>query len=368
MQDDATNREIASLKTVIRCIEEHKLEPEYSTENLKERIELLKQQKQERNSTPTGPAPKAQVQQQSGQKRTFHDSKAQMKKQQQNRSKHPRTVEVPTANLSARAPTTVHSVHHPSAGLFEGERTEYLIPSARVAAPSNVSARAAIVHAMHHQLEGLFEGGGTEYLRTSARMAASAANAPNPSVGATSSLYSIEPSRYQSAASYIGQGTKYSSGYYNLARSVHDSHTSLPSGSHGSHTSLPSESHGLVDSPPATQHTNMTSGAYSLSNYIPETHHMSSALYGLTGSVAVSARVNSSAEHYGSSAVASGRTGQFGSTGATQAVGVTSNGSPRTPLAYYPGDPLRIPGYNDRPVSSSSGYEALSNRPHVFHL
>ncbi|XP_062084582.1 FRIGIDA-like protein 4a [Humulus lupulus] len=364
LKDDAANKEIAAMRSVIRCVEDYKLESEFSPENLKEQIESLRKQKRERAPpTHSALAAKAQMQQQqSGQKRTLHDSKTQMKRQD-NRSKHPRTV--PTAgalNYSGRAPTTVQ-LHHRSAGGYEGERTDYLLKSDRMAAASNVSSRAAALQAMHHSAEGLFEGEGAEYY-LSARMPTSGVNAaapaPNPSFGASSNIYSIEASRYQPTASYTGQGTEYSSRYYNLARSILDLHTNLPSGSHG-----------LTSSPPVTQQTNLAGGNYSLSNSNPETHHMSSAHYGLAGSGASTAHMNSSADLYGISVGTSGRrTEQFGSTGAVQAAaGITSNVSPHSNLAYYPGDPpLRAATYNDRPASSSSGYEMLSNRPYVFHL
>ncbi|PON73957.1 Frigida-like [Parasponia andersonii] len=405
-KDDAANKELSALNSIVRCIEEYKLESEYPPENLKERIDLLRKQKRERRVTPTAPAPKAQVQQQSGKKRTFPDSNAQTKKQQSG-SKHPRTAPAAAAtNLSARAPTTVH-LHHSSEGMFggerteylmpsvrmaaplnvsarvapvhavhqrpegfvEGERTEYLIPSARIAAPSNASARVATGHAVHQRPERLYERESTEYLIRSARMAVSASAAaaaavaaaaappppPNPSFGAASNLYCTEVS-HQPAASYTGQGTEYTSRYYNLARAILDSHTSLPSGSHG-----------LVRSPPVTQLTNLASGvAYSLTSSILEDHRMSSAQYGVASSGAVTAPMTSSAEQYGTGVATSGRIGPYA--GAAQAVGVTSNVSPRSSLAYYPGDPLRVPSYNDRLVSSSSGYEALPKRPPVFHM
>ncbi|KAF4371925.1 hypothetical protein F8388_000092 [Cannabis sativa] len=365
LKDDAANKEIAAMRSVIRCIEDYKLESELSPENLKEQIESLRKLKRERapptHSALAAKAQQQQQQQQSGQKRNFHDSKTQMKRQE-NRKKHPRSVPATGAlSYPARAPTIVQ-LHHHSAGLYEGERADYLIQSDRMAVASNVSARAAAVQAMHHSAEGLFEGEGSEYYLP-ARMPSSGAAAPaaNPSFGAASNIYSAEASRYQAGASYTGQGTEYSSRYYNLARSILDLHTNIPSGSHG-----------LTNSPPVTQQqTNLAGGAYSLMSSNPETHHMSSAHYGLAGSGASSAHMNLPADIYGISVGASGRrTEQFGSTGAVQVTaGITSNVSPHSSLAYYPGDPpLRAVTYNDRPASSNSGYEIQSNRPYVFHL
>lgn len=355
-KDDATNKELAALRGVIRCIEEYKLATEYSPEDLKERVEWLRKQKNERkakgiNAKQKAPDSKAQALQLSGKKRAFLDSKCQTKNPQ-HINKNPRTA-VP--NLSARASATVHSVHHQPVGLYERERIEYLRQSARMAAApatasSIVPARAATVHSVHHHPVGLLEDEGAEYLLTSAVSAP--VPGPNTSLGAASNFYSIEASRYQPARSFTGQGTQYSPGYYDLARSTIDAHASLQPGSHG-----------LVASP--THRMSLTSGAHNLPGSIIDAHHVSSAHYRLADGRLI-AHLNSSAEEYGTS----GRNRQFGSPGARQHIGIPSNASPRSSLAYYPEDPLRVATRGDRPLSSSSGYdhELLSKRPNVFHL
>lgn len=362
MQDDAANKEIAALRGVIRCIEEYKLESEYSPEELKERIEWLRKQKNERkekekNAKQKAPGPKAQAQQVSGKKRAFPDSKFQMKTPQ-NRNKNLRTAQVAVApNLSSRAIGTVQTVHHHPVGLYEGERTEYLMPPVRMAAASAAASpivpatRAAAVHAVHHVRVGLLEGEGAEYLLTSAAAAAAPASGPSTSFGAASSFYSTEASHYP-ADLYTGRGTQYSSGYHNLARSPLDTRPSLQPGTHG-----------LVASP--TQRMSQAHEAYNLVGSILDPHHISSTLYAFASSSHLT-HLNSSAEQYGTSE----RSGQFGSPEASQHISIPSNASPRSFLASHPKAPLRVATHGDRPLSSSSGYgnEALSKRPYVFYL
>ncbi|XP_022734673.1 FRIGIDA-like protein 1 [Durio zibethinus] len=62
-QNEATAREIAALKAVIKVIEQHKLETEYSQESLLKRIEQLEKQQADRKHPVTAAAAKPQQQQ-----------------------------------------------------------------------------------------------------------------------------------------------------------------------------------------------------------------------------------------------------------------------------------------------------------------
>ncbi|KAA8536930.1 hypothetical protein F0562_029408 [Nyssa sinensis] len=68
-QDKATNKEVAALRDVIKCITDHRLELEFSLENLKIHIEQLERQKVDRQSAMPAPALNSQLPEQVGRKR-----------------------------------------------------------------------------------------------------------------------------------------------------------------------------------------------------------------------------------------------------------------------------------------------------------
>ncbi|KAH7543178.1 FRIGIDA-like protein 4a [Ziziphus jujuba] len=310
-QNDATNKEIASLKSVIKCIEDYELESEYSPENLRARIDRLRKMIKERKGMQTASGSQAQVQQLSGNKRTA--PKAQMNKQK-GKNKQPRMAPAAAVqHVSARAAATIHSLQQ-------------------------------------HQ--------GAQYL-SAAGVAASAA-APSTSFVAASNFYSVDASHnqqdspftiYQKKDSpFTGHGAQYSAGRYSFSRSIPDTHMSVAAGSYG-----------FVGSPPVVQRPGLTAGGYGLHRETVTGH------YTLGGSGSVTSRMDSSNEQYGTSIAASGRSGQFGSAGTLTATGISSNVSPRSSLSYFHGDPLRVPSYNNRAAFSSSGYEMPSKRPPAIY-
>ncbi|VVA12806.1 PREDICTED: FRIGIDA [Prunus dulcis] len=314
-QDEAREKEIVALRGIIRCIDDYKLrvEPQYSPETLRKRITLLRRQRKERKATLTAPDREAQVQHLSGKKRTAPDSKTQPNKQ--NRNKHQRTAPASAArNASFREPATGHSV-----------QPSYL------------------------QQVGLFESRGTEYFLTSAGMPGQATTPPNTSYGTTSTFNSLRASHHQQGGSFLGQGAEYSAGYYDSAPYAPDTHNNLPA-----------RSYGLVGSSPVTHTQHLTARDYGLSSAI--------ASYGLEGSGHASSHMSPLATRYGTSIAANGRSGQFGSAGSPPPVRITSR-SPNSSIAYVSRDPVRMPNYNDRSVSSSSGYGTLSQcPPSIYHL
>lgn len=332
VQDEAIDKEVVSLRAIIRCIESYKLgvEPQYSPENLRKRISELKKQKKERKVTQESHGPEAQGQHLGGKKRTAPEVKAQPNK---NSNKHRRTDPVSAArSASFRAPATGHSI-----------QPSYLRPV------------------------DLFESRGAEYYMSSAGMPRQAADAPHTSYGNTSTFNSLRASHHQQTGSYKGEGAEYAARYYDSAYSIPDAHNSLSAGRYG-----------LVGSSPNahTRHTTLTGGAYELTNSSPVTHsrhttqlmNSTTASYGLGGSTS---HLSPLTKRYGtsSSMAGNGRTGQFGSAGSPPPARAT-NASPNGSISYVSGDPLRIPTYNDRPVYSSSGYGTHTNQyqPSIYHL
>ncbi|KAF3454380.1 hypothetical protein FNV43_RR04827 [Rhamnella rubrinervis] len=255
VQNDATNKEIASLRSVIRCIEEYRLESEYSPENLRARIDRLRNLINEKKVNPTAPGPQAQVQQPSGKKRMA--SKAQLNNQKKS-SKQPR-------------------IAPPAAAQHVSARSAMSVPSLQ---PS------------YHRPVNLFEGQGAEYLSDSGIVAAS--SAPSTFVAA-SKFYSLNASHNQPASSFTdeGHGPQYSSRHYSFSRSIPDAHMNGFAGSYG-----------LLGSPPVTQHTGLTAEAYGLHRNSITGH------YSLGGSDPIASHMNSSTEQYGTSIAADGRSGQ----------------------------------------------------------
>ncbi|KAM5561428.1 FRIGIDA-like protein 4a [Rosa sericea] len=330
-EDAAIDKEVVSLKAIIRCIESYKLgvEPQYSPENLRKRINQLKKQKKEKQVTQATRVPEVQGQHLSGKKRTAPEVKAQPNKK--NSNKHHRTDPSAVRNASFRAPTTGHSIN-PS----------YLHPV------------------------DLFESRGAEYFIPSAGMPRQAADAPHTSYGTASTFNSLRASHYQLTGSYKGEGAEYAARYYDSAYSIPDAHSGLSAGRYG-----------LVSSSPIThtRQTTLTGGAYELTGSSPIAHtrhttqHINSttASYGLGGSTSVSSHMSPLTKRYGASSMAvNGRTGQFGSAGSPPPARVTNV----SPNSYVSGDPLRIANHKDRPVSSSSGYGTHTNQyqPSIYHL
>lgn len=310
LQDESIDKEVVSLRAIIRCIESYKLgvEPQYSPENLKKRISELKRQKKERKVSQESHGPEAQGEHPGGKKRVAPDVKAQPNK---NSNKHRRTDPASSSrSVSFRAPATGHSI-----------QPAYLRPV------------------------DLFESRGAEYYMPSAGMPRQAADAPHTSYGNTSTFNSLRASHHQQTGSYKGEGAEYAARYYDSAHSVPDAHNSLSAGRYG-----------LVGSSPIahTRHTTLTGGAYELTNSSPVTHsrhttqrmNSTTASYGLGGSTS---HLSPLTQRYGtsSSMAGNGRTGQFGSAGSPPPARVT----------------------NDRPVSSS-GYGTHTNQyqPSIYHL
>lgn len=228
----------------------------------------------------------------------------------------------------------------------------------RIAPPAagRVSARAAIavpsMQPSHSRAANLYEDQGLEYLSASGILAAS--SAPSTSFLAASNFYSVDAPHNQPASSFTGQGhsAQYSSGHYSFSCSVPDTHAKGLAGSYG-----------LLGSPPVTQHLSLTAEAYGLRRNSITGH------YSLGGSDPVATHMNSATVQNGTSIVAGVSSGQFGSSGTSTAMAISSAASPRSNLAYYPGDPLRSSSYNDRPVSSRSGYDMPSKRPaSIYHI
>ncbi|PIA58141.1 hypothetical protein AQUCO_00500230v1 [Aquilegia coerulea] len=67
--NEATAKELAAVRAIIKCIEEHKLESEYPRGILDKRVEQLEKQKADRKRTATSSTPADKRQQQSGNKR-----------------------------------------------------------------------------------------------------------------------------------------------------------------------------------------------------------------------------------------------------------------------------------------------------------
>lgn len=214
-QDEATNKEIAAIKAVIRCIDNYQLGSQFSPENLRNLIKHLTEKKKERNTTAKASVPKAQVRQQNANKRTAPDSKAQLN--QQNKNKRPRRD----------AAFSIHS-----------------------AQPS------------YHKPAGLYVGRGAETV--------AAAAMPNVSVG-----HSRQPTYHQPESSFTGQHARYitpSAVQYSMTRSPDPPHASLPAGPYGSQhsRSLTGGPFGLM-SPTRTRQ-------YRMADSIPSTTRMSSSV------------------------------------------------------------------------------------------
>lgn len=268
LQDEATNKEIASIRAVIKCIDNYQLGSQLSPENLRNLIKHLTEKRKERKATATASGPKAQVRQQSANKRTAPDNKVQLN--QQNRNKRPR-----------------RDAAFKSAGFYAGQSAELLNPSA------GTSAAAAM---------------------------------PNVSFG-----HSRQPTHHQPESSFTGQHARYltpSAGQYSFARYSPDP----------PHASLPAGRYGLLHS------RSLTGGPFGLMS------PTRTGQYGMADSIPGTARMSSSAGHYGSSIAANGSTGRIGSAGTLAAMGYAPNSSPDRPIPYYPGHPPRPHSQYDRSV------------------
>ncbi|KAG4166480.1 hypothetical protein ERO13_A13G134700v2 [Gossypium hirsutum] len=101
-QNEATSKEIGALKSVIKIIEEHKLETQYSREPLQKRIEQLEKQLANRKppATPAAPKPQQLQASQPVAQQAKKKKKQAQGKQQQSANKHPKT----TASVVHAAP------------------------------------------------------------------------------------------------------------------------------------------------------------------------------------------------------------------------------------------------------------------------
>ncbi|OMO83688.1 Frigida-like protein [Corchorus capsularis] len=118
-QNEATAKETGALKAVIKVIEEHKLEAEYSKEGLQRRIEQLEKQQADRKRPPAAPA----APQQPAKKK-----KQAQGKQQKSDNKHPRTSAFVSGATSA-VPAFQQSHLH-SAGLVTDHSAAYMTSQA----------------------------------------------------------------------------------------------------------------------------------------------------------------------------------------------------------------------------------------------
>nr|DAD20280.1 TPA_asm: hypothetical protein HUJ06_021743 [Nelumbo nucifera] len=125
-QNEASAKEIAALKAVIKYIEDHKLESEYPRESLDKRIEQMEKQKSDRKRPAATPAQKPQSQ------------------QQQTGNKRPRPA-VPAPPRTLAAATSVPSIQQAQLqqpSLLQDRFTPYLSSTAGpygLASPSTVT-------------------------------------------------------------------------------------------------------------------------------------------------------------------------------------------------------------------------------------
>ncbi|KAL7205023.1 hypothetical protein ACSBR2_018028 [Camellia fascicularis] len=148
---------IAALRAVIKCVEDHKLEIDYSLKNLEKCINVLTEKANTRYTSPANP--KSQPQQQSSEKNCGSPAVSAPKDQEQQRgnkrpclavsedtpvsapkdqeqqrgNKRPcLAVSEDTPNASITADSTVHSIHSPhryQLGRYADRGTSYLVPS-----------------------------------------------------------------------------------------------------------------------------------------------------------------------------------------------------------------------------------------------
>lgn len=130
MQNDAASKEIGALKSVIKIIEENKLETQYSREPLQKRIEQLEKQQANRKPPATPVAPKPQ-QPQVSQLVALQAKKKKKQaagKQQQSGNKRPKTTATvvhPAPLLSAAGSTSAVAPFQPP-GLLLDHSAAYL--------------------------------------------------------------------------------------------------------------------------------------------------------------------------------------------------------------------------------------------------
>ncbi|KAF5728449.1 putative FRIGIDA like 1 [Tripterygium wilfordii] len=94
LQNEATAKEVGSLKSVLKVIDDHKLEHEFPRDTLEKRIEVLKKAKAKRKLPPVAPATKPQQQVNQQSKRKLPQEKKAERKQQLAGNKRPRTAGV----------------------------------------------------------------------------------------------------------------------------------------------------------------------------------------------------------------------------------------------------------------------------------
>lgn len=371
-QDEATKKEIAATRAVIRCVENYKLGSQYSLENLKDCIKQLKEKKKERTPTATAPDPKAEVQEKSGNKRHTPDYKDQQN--QGNIKKRPRTpingaipihsippsvgqgvqyltpssrISAPPAavpNTSVGASSTIHS-RQPSQG------AQYLTASGGIAAPAvavpntsiGASSNVYLRQPTHHRPQGLFAGQGAQYLTPSAGMAAPAVAISNTSVGASATIHSWQPTHHRPEGLFTGQGPQY------LIPSAGHCSSALSS-SNSLHTSL-SRNYGLAGSSHVTQHMSLTSRHLGLTDpaVVSLLANLITRPNGMAGFTPSTTHMSSSARQYGTSIAANGSSGQFGSAGIPTAMGIAPNSSADRSSHFYSGNSVGTHNYRPLP-------------------
>lgn len=208
MQNEATAKETSALKSVIKIIEEHKLESEYPKESLEKRIAVLEKQKADRKRPPTATVAKIpQPQYQPTKQQQGKD-----KQKQQSGNKRPR-VDAPLGPTPfpknfRGANTAVPSYqpsHFQSTGLLADGRTPYKSTSA---SPYGISGLVPSANPYAGSSAGIY---GLEGNLTSV--------AGNPTL-AGSHLYMAEPygqsAYYDRSTSYGGYdlGPEYHTAYY----------------------------------------------------------------------------------------------------------------------------------------------------------
>ncbi|KAL6139308.1 hypothetical protein ACLB2K_064585 [Fragaria x ananassa] len=225
-EEAVIEKEVVSLRAIIRCIESYKLEvePQYTPETLRKRISQLKKQKNEKHVPQVTRVPEAQGQRLSGNKRTPPEVMAQPNN---NSNKHLRADSAAVRNASFRAPTTGH-----------------------------------LIHPSYLRLVDLFESRGAEYFTASAGMPRQGADAPHTSYGTASTFNSLRASHFQPTA-----------GRYGLVSSspiTHTRQTTLTGGAYELTGSSP-----IAQTRHATQHMNTTTASYGLGGSTSVTSHLS---------------------------------------------------------------------------------------------
>lgn len=141
-KDDAVNSELAALRSVIKCIEDHKLEADYSAEALKERVEWLKSQKSEMRANRKAARQVAHAQRLSGNKRPFSSTDAGPHHQPHHPHHHQPRPRAGPAFLVPPPPHSPMNHHHRQMRLLDGEARHYYLPRYSAQAQAQAQTQA----------------------------------------------------------------------------------------------------------------------------------------------------------------------------------------------------------------------------------